>query len=194
MRLQDAKTLVVPTDVTDEDQVVHLFDRTVRELGRLDILVNNSGVFHGGPLEELSLDTWRKVLDVNLTGVFLCSREAMKIMKRQRQGRIINIGSVSSQMPRMDSVPYVTTKYGLTGLTRATALEGREFGVAASCLHSGNVETERRVMGTSARDQEAMMSPDDLAMAALTIAALPPYVNMLESIVLPVTMPYLGRG
>ena len=194
LRPEGATVLVVPTDVTDEDQVVALFDRTIREFGRLDILVNNSGLFDGGPLEELSLATWQKVMDVNLTGVFLCSREAMKIMKPQGGGRIINIGSVSAQMPRMNSVPYVTSKYGLTGLTRATALEGRAFGVHASCLQSGNVSTERRDASQALQDQEPMMTPDDIAMAAVTMAALPPYVNMLEAIVFPATMPYLGRG
>ena len=189
--------LVVQTDVTDETQVIALFERTVQEFGRLDILVNNSGVFDGGPLEELSLKTWQKVLDVNLTGVFLCSREAMKIMKRQRGGRIINIGSISAHMPRMNSAPYATTKHGLVGLTRATALEGRDFGVAASCLNPGNVvlEVHSDREGSLSRDaQEPTMTPDDLAMAALTMAAMPPYVNILDATILPVTQLYLGRG
>ena len=188
-----ADTLVAPTDVTDEAQVIALFERTMQEFGRVDILVNNSGVFDGGPLDELSLETWQKVIDVNLTGVFLCTREAMKIMKRQGGGHIINIGSISAQMPRMNSAPYATTKHALVGLTKSTALEGREFGVVASCLHPGNVVTERN-SNTIPRDGEPMMSADDVAMAALTMAALPPNVNMLEAIVLPVTQKYLGRG
>ena len=188
-----ADTLVAPTDVTDEAQVIALFERTMQEFGRVDILVNNSGVFDGGPLDELSLETWQKVIDVNLTGVFLCTREAMKIMKRQGGGRIINIGSISAQMPRMNSAPYATTNHALVGLTKSTALEGREFGVVASCLHPGNVVTERN-SNTIPRDGEPMMSADDVAMAALTMAALPPNVNMLEAIVLPVTQKYLGRG
>ena len=189
-----ADTLVAPTDVTDEAQVIALFERTMQEFGRVDILVNNSGVFDGGPLDELSLETWQKVIDVNLTGVFLCSREAMKIMKRQGGGRIINIGSISAQMPRMNSAPYTTSKHGLVGLTKSTALEGREFGVVASCLHPGNVVTERRDASTAPMDQEPMMTADDIAMTALTMAALPLTVNMLEAIVLPVTQKYLGRG
>ncbi|MCH7744492.1 MAG: SDR family oxidoreductase [Chloroflexi bacterium] len=188
-----AETLVIPTDVTSEAQVIALFERTVAEFGRVDILVNNSGVFDGGPLDELSLETWQKVIDVNLTGVFLCTREAMKIMKRQGGGRIINIGSISAQMPRMNSAPYATTKHALVGLTKSTALEGREFGVVASCLHPGNVVTERN-SNTIPRDGEPMMSADDVAMAALTMAALPLNVNMLEAIVLPVAQKYLGRG
>ena len=193
-RTYGATVLVVPTDVTDESQVVALFERTMQELGRLDILVNNAGVFDGGPLEELSLETWQKVIDVNLTAAFLGSREAMKIMKGQREGRIINIGSISAHMPRMNSVPYTTSKHALVGLTKATALEGRAFGVVASCLHPGNVMTERRDASSTPMDEEPMMTPDDIAMAAVTMAALPLYVNMLEAIVLPTTQLYLGRG
>jgi NAD(P)-dependent dehydrogenase (short-subunit alcohol dehydrogenase family) len=186
--------LGVPTDLKVEAQVVALFERTLAEMGRLDIVVNNSGVFEGGPLEELSLETWQHVMDVNLTGVFLCSREAMKIMKAQGGGRIINIGSISAQMPRMNSAPYTTTKHGLVGLTKSTALEGRDFGVVASILHPGNVLTELRDNSALAQNQEPMMSTDDIAMAALTMAALPLNVNMLESIVLPVEQKYIGRG
>ncbi|HEU0005324.1 MAG TPA: SDR family oxidoreductase, partial [Terriglobia bacterium] len=116
---QGVQVLVVPTDVTDEAQVRRLFEATLNAFGRVDILINNAGRFDGGPLEELSLETWQKVLAVNLTAPFLCSREAMRIMKRQGGGRIINIGSISAQMPRMHSVPYTTTKHGLTGLTKA---------------------------------------------------------------------------
>ena len=134
------------------------------------------------------------MLYVNLTGVFICTREAMKIMKRQGGGRIINIGSISAQMPRPNSAPYATTKHGLVGLTRSTALEGREYGVVASCLHPGNVVTERRAASNAPTDQEPMVSPDELALAAVTVAAMPPHVNMLESIVLPVDQLYLGRG
>ena len=194
LRPLGAKVLVSPTDVTQEAQVVALFDQSVEEFGRLDILVNNSGVFDGGPLEELSLETWQAVLDVNLTGPFLCTREAMKIMKRQRGGRIINIGSISAQMPRMDSAPYTTTKHALVGLTKSTALEGREFGISAGCLHPGNVATERRDASDAPMDQEPMMTPDDLGTVAVAMAALPPYANMYESTVLPVEQLYLGRG
>ena len=194
LRSLGATVLVVPTDVTAEDQVLALFERTLDEFGRLDILVNNSGVFDGGPLEELSLETWQHVLDVNLTGPFLCSREAMKIMKRQGGGRIINIGSISAQMPRMDSAPYAATKHALVGLTKSTAIEGRAYGVVASCLHPGNVVTERRSASDAPTDQEPMMTPDDIAMAALTMAALPLNVNMYEAVVLPVGQLYLGRG
>ena len=188
------QVLAVPTDLKVEAQIIAMFERTIVEMGQLDILVNNSGVFEGGPIEELSLETWQHVMDVNLTGVFLCTREAMKIMKPADGGRIINIGSISAQIPRMNSAPYSTTKHALVGLTKSTALEGRDFGVVASILHPGNVLTELRDNSTLAQNQEPMMSTDDIAMAALTMAALPLNVNMLESIVLPVKQKYIGRG
>lgn len=188
------QVLAVPTDLKVEAQITALFERTIAEMGQLDILVNNSGVFEGGPIEELSLETWQHVVDVNLTGVFLCTREAMKIMKPAGGGRIINIGSISAQMPRMNSAPYSTTKHALVGLTKSTALEGRDFGVVASILHPGNVLTELRDNSALAQNQEPMMSTDDIAMAALTMAALPLNVNMLETIVMPVEQKYIGRG
>ena len=194
IRAGGGTALAVPTDVTQEDQVKRLFETAINTMGRIDILVNNAGVFDGGPLEELSLETWQKVLAVNLTGPFLCSREAMRIMKGQGGGRIINVGSISAQMPRMHSVPYTTTKHALSGMTKAAALEGREFGVAVSCLHPGNVSTERRQASSAPADQEPMMTPEELATAAVTMAALPLHVNLLEAIILPVTQKYLGRG
>jgi NAD(P)-dependent dehydrogenase (short-subunit alcohol dehydrogenase family) len=162
--------------------------------GRVDILVNNAGVSKGGPTDELSLEVWQQVIGVNLTGAFLCSREAFKIMKSQRTGRIINIGSVSAKVPRINSAPYTTSKFGLEGLTRSLALDGREFGIAVSILHPGNTATPIWVEREQIARQEGVMSPDDLARVAVTIAALPPEVNLLESLVLPVSMPFVGRG
>ena len=188
------RVLVVPTDVTDETQVNALFAQILDAYGWLDILVNNAGVFNGGPLDELSLETWHHVLAVNLTGPFLCSRAAMQIMKRQRAGRIINIGSISAQVPRVNSVPYSTAKHGLVGLTKAAALEGREFGVVVSCLHPGNVASEWRQGSDEPMHQEPMMAPEEVAGVVVTMAALPPHVNLLEAIVLPTTQLYLGRG
>ena len=189
-----ATALVLPTDVTDEAAVVALFERTLDEFGRVDILINNAGAFDGGPLEELSLATWMKVINVNLTGPFLCSREAMRIMKQQGGGRILNVGSISAQMARMGSVPYTTSKHGLVGLTKASALEGRAHGVVVSALHPGNVLTERRDSSDRDADQEPMMSVDELAEVALTMISLPGHVNVLEAIALPVEQEYLGRG
>ncbi len=181
----------VPTDVTDEAQVKTLFETVIDRFGRLDILVNNSGAFDGGPIEDISLDAWQKVIGVNLTGVFLCTRQAMRIMKKQMGGRIINIGSISAQMPRMNSAPYVTSKHGLVGLTRSTALEGRAFNVSASCLHPGNTSVEFR---QSAIEGEPRMSVDEMASIALAMAALPAHATVLEAIVMPYQQDYLGRG
>lgn len=192
------RVLTVPTDVTSEDQVIALFQKTMDEFGRLDILVNNSGAFDGGPLDELTLEKWERVMAVNVTGPFLCSREAFKIMKKARSGRIINIGSISAQRPREQSVPYTTSKNAVWGLTQASALEGREYGIAVSCLHPGNVAVERRSDGRSStgRDMgpEPLISPDDMGRTALLMVTLPPNANMLEAIVLPVNQLYLGRG
>lgn len=186
--------LVVPVDVTVEDAVVDLFRQAVDAFGRVDILVNNAGVSKGAPTDELSLEVWQQVIDVNLTAAFLCSREALKIMKSQRAGRIINIGSVSAKVPRIHSAAYTTSKFGLEGLTRSLALDARDFGIAVSILHPGNTATPIWTGREDIARQEGVMSPDDLARVAVTIAALPPEVNMLESTVLPVSMPFVGRG
>ena len=192
-RANGTTVVVEPTDVTDEEQVMTLFERTVEKFGGLDVLVNNSGVLDGGPLDELSVETWKKVLDVNLTGAFLCTREAMKIMKGQGRGRIINIGSAAGLTPRENSAAYATSKAGLIGLTKVTALEGRPFGIAASCIHPGNVTIEKLSPG-HAPAHEPKMTTDELATVILTMASLPDHVNLFESVVLPVAMPFIGRG
>jgi len=185
---------VVPVDVTAEDQVVGLFQQTLEAFGRVDILVNNAGVSKGAPTDELSLKVWQQVIDVNLTAAFLCSREALKIMKSQRSGRIINIGSVSAKVPRVHSAAYTTSKFGLEGLTRSLALDARDFGIAVSILHPGNTMTPIWTGREEVARKEGVMSPDDLARVAVTIASLPPEINLLESLVLPVSMPFVGRG
>jgi len=194
VRSLDGVAHVAPTDVTREDDVVALFSTVRRVAPSLDLLVNNAGTFEGGPVEQIDFSTWQHVLAVNLTGPFLCTREAMKLMKPARSGRIINVGSISAQMPRMHSIPYTTTKHGLVGLTRAAALEGREYGISVSCIHPGNVLTERRAASSALSDQEPMMTCDELAETVRTMATLPAHVNMLEAIVLPVEQLYVGRG
>jgi len=186
--------LVVPTDVTLEEDVVNLFRLAMETFGRVDILVNNAGISTRTPIDQLSFEVWRKVLDVNINGVFLCSREALRIMKRQRSGRIINIGSISAKVPRPDNAPYTASKFALEGFTRALGLEARGDGIAVSIIHPGNTNTP---IWSGREDQalkEGIMNPDDLARVMVMIAALPPDVNMLESIMLPVSMPFLGRG
>lgn len=194
IRKAGGRVSVVPTDVTVEKEVVELFQQTLDTFGRIDILVNNAGLSKGGPPDELSLEVWQQVIGVNLTGAFLCSREALKIMKPQGSGRIINIGSVSSKVPRPHSAPYTTSKFGLEGLTRSLALDARDYGIAVSILHPGNTATPIWHGREEIARKEGVMSPDDLARVAVTIATLPPGVNLLESIVLPVSMPFVGRG
>lgn len=186
--------LAIPTDVADEEQVEALFQAAMERFHQLDLLVNNAGAFDGGPLDELTLEAWNHVIAVNLTGPFLCTREALRIMKPQGSGRIINIGSISAQRVRLNSAPYSSSKHGLWGLTQATALEGRNYGVTCGCLHPGNVRVERRQGGTRGADEEPMMEVADIAQAAVLMATLPPNVNMLEAIVLPMGQLYIGRG
>jgi NAD(P)-dependent dehydrogenase (short-subunit alcohol dehydrogenase family) len=194
LRAAGATVLAQPVDVTDEQAVDHFFAAIVQQFQRVDILVNNAGAFDGGPLDELTLDAWNNVIGSCLTGTFLCSRRAFALMKRQGGGRIINIGSISAQRPRVGGAPYAAAKFGVWGLTQAIALDGRPFGIACSCLHPGNVRVERRVDSGLQSDDEPMMSVETIAEVALAMVTLPPHVNMLESIVLPVEQEYLGRG
>ena len=184
------RVLAVPTDVSKEAQVVALFEQTMATFGRLDILVNNAGIYATAPLEEMSLETWQQVIDINLTGAFLCTREAMKIMKPQGGGRIINIGSIAAQMPRPHAAAYSCAKLALVALTKTTALEGRDFNVVASCLHPGNTATPQMEFTPN----EPMIAVEDIARTVLHMASLPLNANMLEAIVLPVAQAYLGRG
>lgn len=186
--------LAVPTDVTVEAQVLDLFQRALERFGRVDVLVNNAGIAVGKPTDELSLEDWRRVIDCNVTGAFLCSREAFRIMKRQRGGRILNIGSVSAKVPRAHSAAYTTSKYALEGLTRSLAVDGREHGVAASVLQPGNVATAIWNGREDVVRREGAMSPDDVARIAVLMVSLPADVNLFEALVLPLAMPMLGRG
>ena len=194
IRAQGGQALAVSTDVGREKEVLALFKRAHDEYGRVDILVNNAAAFDGGPLEGISAETWQKVVDVNLTGSFLCAREAMRLMKPQGSGRIINVGSISAQMPREENLPYTTTKHAITGLTKSIALEGRGHGVLASAIHPGNVLTEWRQDKELAIHQEPMMSVEQVTKVVMTMVTLDPDVNLLEAIVLPAKQLYLGRG
>ncbi len=189
-----ADVLFRRVDVTDERGVDAFFHAIREHYGRVDILVNNAGAFDGGRIDELTLEAWNNVIGSCLTGTFLCSRRAFAMMKEQGGGRILNIGSISAQRPREGSAPYAAAKFGVWGLTQATALDGRPFGIVASCLHPGNVCVERRQGTGQNSDDEPMMSTETIAEAALAMLTLPPEVNMLEAIVLPVGQLYLGRG
>lgn len=188
-----SKPLTLAGDITDERHVESLFAEIRKRFGRLDVLVNNAGAFDGGPLDELSTEAWDKVIAVNLRAPFLCTRAALRMMKPQGRGRIINIGSISAQRVRPSSAPYAASKHGLWGLTQATALEGREYGVTCCCLHPGNILVEHR-RTDKPQDAEPMMTPDEVAEVALLMATLPPHVEMLEAIVLPHQQLYVGRG
>lgn len=194
LRAMNVKVLAVPTDVTDEEQIKVLFEKAMAEFERLDILVNNAGAFDGGPIDELSTEAWDKVIGVNLRAPFLCSREAMRIMKAQGEGgRIINVGSISAHRVRPRSAPYSASKFGIWGLTQVIALEGRPHGITASCLQPGNTYVER-IQNHPFPPSEPMMEVDELAKAAVLMATLPPNINMLEATVLPVGQLYVGRG
>ncbi len=194
LRGEGAEVLALSTDVSKEADVVAFFAAIDKQYGQVDVLVNNAGAFDGGPLDELSLAAWENVIGACLTGTFLCSREAFKRMKPRRSGRILNIGSISAQRPRARGVPYAAAKFGTWGLTQATALDGREFGITCCCLHPGNVFVERRAESGLKSDDEPMMSVETIANAALAMLSMPPDVNFLEAIVMPRDQEYLARG
>ena len=189
-----AQVAAIPTDVTDEDSVNALIDLTLAQFGQLDVLVNNAGIAVHAPLADMTLADWQATIDVNLTGPFLCARAALRVMVAAGRGRIINVASISSQRVRPGSASYSASKFGLWGLTQVIALEGRAHGVSCSCLNPGNTWVERRTGSQRREDDEPMMTVDELATAAVTMAAMPDHVNMLEATVLPVGQPFIGRG
>jgi NAD(P)-dependent dehydrogenase (short-subunit alcohol dehydrogenase family) len=201
-----AKTLVVPTDVSDPASVKALFARTKDTFGRLDVLFNNAGIGAPAmPLEDLPLETWRKVVDTNLTGIFLCTQEAIRLMKAQdpRGGRIINNGSISAHTPRPRSVAYTATKHAVTGLTKQTALDCRGQDICCGQIDIGNAATpltERMVQGQGVMQPdgrmmtEARMEAGDVGRAVAYMASLPLDTNVLFMTVMANLMPFVGRG
>lgn len=199
-----AKALAVATDVTDEASVKALFDAVVGKFGRLDLLFNNAGT--GAPpipLEDLTVAQWQGVVDVNLTAAFLCTQAAFRIMKAQspRGGRIINNGSISAHAPRPNSSPYTATKHAITGLTKASNLDGRAFDIAVGQVDIGNAQTDMTVRmadgvmqanGTTA--PEPVMDADNVANAILYMDSLPLSANVLTLTVMATMMPFVGRG
>jgi NAD(P)-dependent dehydrogenase (short-subunit alcohol dehydrogenase family) len=194
LRTGGADVLEQRVDVGQEKDVEDFFKAVVDRFGRVDILVNNAGNFDAGRIDTLTLAAWNNVIGACLTGAFLCSRAAFRIMKEQGGGRILNIGSISGQRPREGSAPYTSAKFGLWGLTNAVALDGRPYGILCSCLHPGNVRVEWRTDLKIAANQEPMMETETIARAALAMVTLPDDVNFLEAIVLPKDQLYLGRG
>ena len=184
----------VRCDVSDETQVEALFARVDEEQGPVDIMVNNAGLASPALTHELELERWQQVISVNLTGAFLGSKHALKRMIPRKSGRILNIGSISGQMSRPHSAAYTSSKFGLDGLTRSMALDGREHGIAVSVLHPGNVDTDIWKGMREMAELEGMVPLADVAHAALAIVSMEDGVNMLSSVILPVTQPYIGRG
>jgi len=188
--------MAVQSDVTKEVDVISLFKQTVDRFGRVDILVNNAGVAQSGLIEDTSFEEWQTIVSINLSGPFLCTREAFKVMKPQGGGRIINVGSISAKVPRHGSVGYASTKHGMTGLTKTAALEGRDFGISCGQLNPGNTESE--IMAATREREGADANPMipvwTQGEAALYMATLPPEANVLEMTVMPLLQPFVGRG
>jgi NAD(P)-dependent dehydrogenase (short-subunit alcohol dehydrogenase family) len=202
--IDKARALAVPTDVGDPQSVKALFDATVRAFGRLDVLFNNAGIGAPAiPIEELTFEQWKAVVDTNLTGPFLCTQHAVRIMKNQtpRGGRIINNGSISAYAPRPHSAPYTATKHAISGLTKSTSLDGRPFDIACSQIDIGNAATEmtdRMSKGVLQANGEMGIEPRmDVAhvgSSVLHMANLPLDTNVQFMTVMATKMPYVGRG
>jgi NAD(P)-dependent dehydrogenase (short-subunit alcohol dehydrogenase family) len=200
----NSSALVVPTDVRDPTSVRALFEKTKEAFGRLDLLFNNAGIGDPAvPLEELTYEHWKASVDTNLTGAFLCTQEAFKIIKDQqpRGGRIINNGSISAHAPRPNSAPYTATKHGVMGLTKAISLDGRKYDIACGQIDIGNAATEMaermkkgvpQANGTIA--VEPTMDPVEVARAVVYMASLSLDANVQFMTVMATKMPYLGRG
>lgn len=194
----------VVTDVADAESVTRLFAHVAERFGRLDLLFNNAGVFTpGAAIDAVSFADWRRSVDVNLTGAFLCTQAAFRMMKDQdpRGGRIINNGSIAAQAPRPHSAPYAATKHAITGLTKATSLDGRPYDIACGQIDIGNAETEMTAgIATGARQAdgsiraEPVMDARHVADAVVYMAGLPLSANVQFMTVVATNMPYLGRG
>jgi NAD(P)-dependent dehydrogenase (short-subunit alcohol dehydrogenase family) len=199
-----SRALAVQADVSDPDSVFNLFERTREAFGRLDLLFNNAGT--GAPpvpMEELTVEQWKRVVDINLTGSFLCTQQAIKLMKDQnpKGGRIINNGSISAQVPRPNSAPYTSTKHAITGLTRSTSLDGRKHDIVCGQIDIGNAFTEmtsRMQNGVQQADgslkEEPTMDVDNVVRAVLYMDSLPLDANVQFMTVMASKMPFIGRG
>ncbi len=201
---EGSRALAVPTDVADPVSIRALFSKTKEAFGRLDVLFNNAGT--GAPpvpLEDLTYEQWKTVVDINLTGAFLCTQEAFKLMKVQDPmgGRIVNNGSISATTPRPNSAPYTSTKHGMTGLTKATSLDGRKYNIACGQIDIGNAATEmtqRMQGGVLQAHGEVMVEPTmdaaHVADAVVYMAGLPLDANVQFITVMATKMPFIGRG
>jgi NAD(P)-dependent dehydrogenase (short-subunit alcohol dehydrogenase family) len=203
-RSSGASVLTVQTDVRDPQSVKNLFAKTCEAFGRLDLLFNNAGIGAPAvPLEDLSYERWRAVVETNLTGTFLCTQEAFRIMKAQqpRGGRIINNGSISAHAPRPNSAPYTSTKHAMTGLTKSTSLDGRKYDIACGQIDIGNAATEmtaQMAQGVPQASGEIAVEPtfdvEDVARAIVYMANLPLRANVQFMTIMATKMPFVGRG
>ncbi|MGN6528911.1 MAG: SDR family oxidoreductase [Burkholderiaceae bacterium] len=198
-----ARMLAVPTDVTDPDQVDALFRTAIDRFGRVDFLFNNAGIMAGGRFDELSWETWKSVVDVNLNGMFLCAQAAFRAMKAQspQGGRIVNNGSIAAHAPRPGSAAYTATKHAVTGLTKSIALDGRAFDIACGQIDIGNATTElASAMGRGVPQADGRIAPEPMMDVALVadavvhMAALPLQANVQSMTILATKMPFVGRG
>ena len=194
-----ANALAHAADVPDEVQVDRAFGAAAERFGRIDALFNNAGIFgHLGPIDEVPVAAWREVVDLNLTGMFLCARAAFRHMRRQEPqgGRIINNGSISATTPRPGSIGYTATKHAVTGMTKTLSLDGRPFDIAAGQIDIGNARTEllEAVAARNPGDPPSMMEVSDVADAVLYMASLPLSANVLTMTVMATKMPFVGRG
>ena len=199
-----AEALALVCDVSEAEQVDHLFAQTKAQFGRLDLLFNNAGLFAPSlPIDEIDPKNWREIVDVNLTGAFLCTQASFRLMKSQtpRGGRIINNGSISAHVPRPNSAPYAATKHAMTGLTKASALDGRAYDIACGQIDIGNAETQMTdqmkrgmLQADGSRKPEAVMDLDNVARAISYMASLPLEANVQFMTVMATKMPYIGRG
>jgi NAD(P)-dependent dehydrogenase (short-subunit alcohol dehydrogenase family) len=194
LRTGGATSMAVQCDVTSESQVVAMFAKVEAELGPVGVLVNNAGTLSSALIEDTTLADWRQVLDVNLTGAFLCMREAIRLMKPRKRGRILNIGSISASVPRPMTASYAASKAGLVALSRTAAIEARPHGIAIGCLHPGNVRTEMRQDMTDPVNREDMMSVDEVAELAMAMLLVAPTTTVWELTALPIDQAFLGRG
>jgi NAD(P)-dependent dehydrogenase (short-subunit alcohol dehydrogenase family) len=201
---QEGRALVVPTDITDPAQVSALFKATKDHYGRLDLLFNNAGIFTPpASLEDVAIEHWQSAVDVNLTGAFLCTREAFRIMKDQqpRGGRIINNGSISAHVPRPQAVAYTATKHAITGLTKATSLDGRKYDIACGQIDIGNASTDMTqkiekgiLQANGSIEVEPTMNAQHIAHAVSYMASLPLDANVQFMTIMATKMPFIGRG
>jgi len=185
--------LAVPTDMTDEGQVEALFAACEATYGTPKLVINNAGIADHTPTVDLTLDRWSEVVAINLTSVFLGARAAFRAMIPAGGGRVINVGSISAKVPRPDTAAYAATKFGLEGLTHSLALDGRPHGIAVSMVHPGSTMSSL-VPGITDQPRPGTMAASDVARVVVLMASLPDDVNLYEGTILPVTMPFLGRG